>query len=294
MVQNSEMSRPLLHLVEVGPRDGIQSLGLTTPGQYPDTNLKRLWIERLVACGLSHVEVGAFVHPDKVPAMADTAELIAMLPGLPGVSYRVLVPNLKGLDRALQAGARHIAVFTAASDGFTQHNMGLTVEASLQGFVPVVRQALAAGLTVRGYVSTVVQCPYNGPVPALRVADVTTQLLDMGCYQVSLGETLGAAYPADIHRVLDAMAHIPVELLAIHAHDTYGRGVDNSLAAVSRGIRTVDSSTGGIGGCPFAPGAKGNVATEAIIRALPDFDTGIDLDALLQTNHWFQQQLITD
>ena len=282
-------------IVEVGPRDGIQSLGLTSAENYPTTALRRQWIERLVASGLTHIEVGAFVHPHKVPAMADTAALLALLPELPGMTFRVLVPNQKGLDNAMKAGARHIAVFTAASDGFTQHNIGQSVDASLASFRPVVNQALAEGLTVRGYVSTVVQCPYQGPIAPAKVAEVTDRLLAMGCYEVSLGETLGIAHPADIDRVLDALAAIPPEKLAIHAHDTFGRGVANSLAAVARGIRTIDSSAGGIGGCPFAPGAKGNVATEAIVKALSDsdpaFDTGVDINALQQTTQWYQAAL---
>jgi hydroxymethylglutaryl-CoA lyase len=292
--------KPFIQIVEVGPRDGLQSLGLNlidTTFAYPSTEQKQQWIHRLVESGLTHIEVGAFVHPKKVPAMADTAALLALLPTMPGVAYRVLVPNQQGLTRALAANARHIAVFTAASDGFTQHNIGQSVQESLAHFKPLVKMALTEGLTVRGYVSTIVHCPYNGVIQPDAVVHVTQALLDMGCYEVSLGETLGVAYPHQIEAVVEACikAGIHPTQLAIHAHDTYGRGLANALAAVSLGIRTVDSSAGGIGGCPFAPGAKGNVATEAVIAALAnDYDTGVNLGRLQAATRWFSHAVETN
>jgi hydroxymethylglutaryl-CoA lyase len=282
-----------ISIVEVGPRDGLQSSHAIVP-----LGARLAWIQRLVASGLKHIEVGAFVHPGKVPAMADTDELCTQLgPAPAGVVYRVLTPNVRGIERALAVNMRHVAVFTAASNDFTYHNIGMTIEQSLDTFAAMLAQYGKQLNSVRGYVSTVIRCPYGGTVDTNRVIDVTQALLEMGCYEVSLGETLGVAVPSDIHRLLLAMdaAHIPFNRLAIHVHDTYGMGVANVQQAVAMGIRVIDSSAGGIGGCPFAPGAAGNVSTEGVTYLLNQqgYHTGVDYANLCDTSQWFAQHQAT-
>ena len=266
-------------LVEVGPRDGLQAC------KHPiETSARVGLIERLRKAGVARMEVGSFVSPKHVPRMADTAEVMDAVGSRAEPGDMVLVANARGLEQAIAQGARAIAVFTAASDAFAQKNIGCTVAASLDRFAPLVETARAAGIDVRGYISTITDCPYSGEVAPQAVAPVARALTEMGCGEISLGETLGRATPRRIAAVIEAVAaHVPMERLAAHFHDTYGMGVANVREAVRLGVRTVDAAVGGLGGCPFAPGATGNVASEDIVYLLhgEGFATGIDLDALL-------------
>jgi len=277
---------PRVRVVEVGPRDGLQHEAGLVP-----LEAKVRFIELLVDAGLPVIEVGAFVRPDRVPQMADTDEVVRRLPARPGVTYVVLVPNRRGLERALAAGARAIAVFTAASEAFAQANIGMTIDASLQVFRDVVREATAAGVRVRGYVSTAWWCPYAGPVPATAAHRVALALADMGCAEVGLGDTIGAATPGEVARLLEAVLRdLPAERLAVHFHDTRGTALANVLAALDAGIATVDASAGGLGGCPFAPGALGNVATEDLLYMLHGMGiaTGVDLEGVRAASQYIQ------
>lgn len=276
-------------IVEVGPRDGLQN----EPGTVA-TDVKIGFIERLAAAGLRVVEATSFVSPRWVPQLADAAEVLAGLRRRDGVRYPVLVPNERGLDAALACGVEEIAVFAAASEGFSQANLGRTIDASLAMFAPVVRRAMAAGLRVRGYVSCVCGCPFQGEVPVDDVRRVTSALFDLGVAEVSLGDTIGVGTPAQVQHLVAAVADdVPVERLAVHCHDTYGQGLANTLAAFDAGVRVADTSAGGLGGCPYAPGATGNLATEDLVYALhgAGVTTGVDLDALIDTSAWMSQQL---
>ncbi|MEZ5063653.1 MAG: hydroxymethylglutaryl-CoA lyase [bacterium] len=251
-----------VRLVEVGPRDGLQNESVPVP-----TERKIEFIEALAASGLRDVEVTSFVRPDRVPQLADARELFAALRRREGVRYWALVPNARGLETALECGVTHVAVFTAASEGFNRANVNSSVEESLARLKPVVADAIAAGATVRGYVSTVFGCPYDGPVDPARAASVSRVLLDAGCEELSLGDTIGVAAPPAVERVLaahDAMG-VPREKIALHFHDTRGMAVANVVAGLEAGITSFDASAGGLGGCPFAPGATGNVATEDLV-----------------------------
>ena len=279
-------------IVEVGPRDGLQNERQAVP-----TATKLGLIERLAAAGLRHIEATAFVSPKWVPQMADHAEVMA---GLPAggrdavVSYPVLVPNLKGYEAARAAGAQEVAVFAAASEGFSQKNINCSVDESFERFAPVAAAAQRDGVRVRGYVSCVVACPYDGPTPPARVAEVARRLADMGCHEVSLGDTLGVGTPATVLAMLEAVARgVPVERLAGHYHDTYGMAVANVHASYGFGLRSFDSSVAGLGGCPYARGATGNVATEDLVYLLHGLgaDTGIDLDALVDAGAWISARL---
>jgi hydroxymethylglutaryl-CoA lyase len=276
-------------IVEVGPRDGLQN--------EPDvvsTEVKVEFIERLAAAGLEVVEATSFVHPNWVPQLADAADVLARLRRSPGVRYPVLVPNETGLDRALAAGVDEIAVFAAASEAFSMRNLNRTIDQSLEMFAPVVRRATDAGIRVRGYVSTVLGCPFQGEVPHADVVRVTTALFDLGVAEVSLGDTIGVGTAGQVSDLLDALApHTEVDRLAVHMHDTYGQGLANTLAAFEAGVTVADTSAGGLGGCPFAPGARGNLATEDLVWALErsGVETGVDLSALVDTTAWMAEHL---
>ncbi|MFC4252410.1 hydroxymethylglutaryl-CoA lyase [Sinimarinibacterium flocculans] len=274
-----------VRVVEVGPRDGLQNEARQVPAA-----VKIELIERLGRAGLRTIEATSFVSPKWVPQMADAAEVLAGLQRAPGVSYPVLVPNLQGLERARQAGVTdEIAVFTAASDAFNRRNINASVDESLERLAPVVAQALAAGLRVRCYVSTALGCPYQGAVPLDEVVRVTRAVADMGCYEISLGDTVGvgtARAAREMYRACaDAVGH---ERLAVHFHDTYGQALANVYACLEAGARVVDASVGGLGGCPYAQGASGNLATEDLVYMLHGLgcSTGIDLDALVDTAQW--------
>ncbi len=265
-------------IFEMAPRDGLQN----EPRAIPTADKIRL-VDLLSACGLRKIETASFVSPKWVPQMADGAEVMAGIDRRPGVLYTALTPNEKGLERAIAAGADEVAIFGSASEGFSRANINCSVAESLERFAPVVAAARAAALPVRGYVSCAVECPYDGPTPPERVAEVAAALDAMGCYEVSLGDTIGRGTPAGVAAMLDAVVErVPAERLAGHFHDTGGRALDNIRTALDRGLRTFDAAAGGLGGCPYAPGAKGNVATEAAVDMLAaeGFATGIDREAL--------------
>ncbi len=268
-----------VRVVEVGPRDGLQNVTLTVP-----TDVKIRFINLLAAAGLSVVEATSFVSPRAIPALADAAEVMAGIDRVPGVSYPVLVPNLKGLERALTAGVGEIAVFTAASELFARHNINMTIEESFKAIAPVAERAIAAGVKVRGYVSTAFGCPYEGAVSLDVVRAVTARLLDLGAYEVSIGDTIGVATPGSVRVVMGGLLQdVPAEKLAVHFHDTRGTALANVLEALHLGVAAVDASAGGLGGCPYAPGALGNLATEDLLYMLHGMgiETGVDLDAVV-------------
>jgi hydroxymethylglutaryl-CoA lyase len=254
-----------IRITEVGPRDGLQNESSPVP-----TEAKVAFINALARTGVTEVEVGSFVSPKAVPQLADSDEVCRTIDRVPGVIYSALVPNLKGLERARVVGVNKIAVFTAASESFTQRNIQASIAESLSRFEPVIKEAKRDGLTVRGYVSTAVYCPYEGLISASKVKTVVRQLLELGVEEVSLGDTIGKASPADLRRLLDAvLPSLGLHRLSLHFHDTYGMAVANALTAWSEySICAFDSSAGGLGGCPYAPGASGNVATEDLIYAL--------------------------
>ena len=267
-----------VRIVEVGPRDGLQN----ETGVVP-VEAKVAAIEALAAAGLTSIEAGSFVSPRWVPQMAGTAEVLARLRRRAGVSYPVLVPNLKGLEAAEASGVGEVAVFGAASESFSRRNINCSVAESLERFAPVVARALASGMRVRGYVSCVLGCPYEGPVAPGAVADVARALAGMGCYEVSLGDTIGVGTPGQARRLIEHVARdVPVERLALHFHDTYGQALANILSCLETGVGVVDSAVAGLGGCPYARGATGNVATEDLVYMLDGLgiETGVDLDAV--------------
>ena len=268
-----------VRLVDVGPRDGLQN----EPAMVP-ARVKVELIERLADAGLPVVEATSFVSPKWVPQMADAAEVMAAIRRKPGVSYPVLVPNLKGLDGALAAQADEVAIFGAATESFSRRNINCSIDESLDRFAPVCERALAEGVRVRGYVSVVLGCPYEGDVSPDAVAHVSKRLLEMGCYEISLGDTIGAGTPLKTQRMIEAVArHVPVDRIAGHYHDTYGQALANILASLELGVATFDCSVAGLGGCPYAPGATGNVATEDVLYMLDGMgiETGVDMAALV-------------
>lgn len=278
-----------VRVVEVGPRDGLQNEARQVPAAT-----KIALIERLADCGLATIEATSFVAPKWVPQMADAAEVLAGLRRHPGVRYPVLVPNLQGLERALAAGADEIAVFTAASEAFNRRNINAGVDESLARLRPVVEAARARGLPVRGYVSTVLGCPYQGEVPIAEVVRVTQALADMGCYEISLGDTIGAGTPRAARAMLRACAGaVGMARLAVHFHDTRGQALANVYGCLEDGVRVVDSSVAGLGGCPYAQGASGNLATEDLVYQLHGLGlaTGIDLPRLVDTARWINEAL---
>ncbi|WP_240125350.1 hydroxymethylglutaryl-CoA lyase [Thermomonas alba] len=273
-----------VRIVEVGPRDGLQN-EKTDIGTARKIEL----IDRLSQTGLRSIEATAFVSPKWVPQMADAAEVLAGIARAPGVSYPVLVPNEAGYDRALAAGAREVAVFTAASEAFNRRNTNAGIEESLQRFQPVLERARADGVRVRGYVSTVLGCPYQGEVPLADVVRVARALYQMGCYEISLGDTIGVGTPGKARAMLRAVAgEVPMAALAIHFHDTYGQALANVLACLEEGVAVVDSAVAGAGGCPYAKGASGNLASEDLVYMLHGLgiETGVDLARLAETGRW--------
>ena len=273
-----------VRIVEVGPRDGLQNEQVDI-----GTANKIELIDRLSRTGLRSIEATAFVSPKWVPQMADAAEVLAGITRAPGISYPVLVPNEQGYERARAAGAAEVAVFTAASDAFNLKNTNATVAQSLERFRPVLERANADGVRVRGYVSTVLGCPYQGEVPLADVVRVARDLHAMGCYEVSLGDTIGIGTPSKARAMLRAVAaEVPMDALAIHFHDTYGQALANVLACLEEGVSVLDSAVSGAGGCPYAKGASGNVASEDVVYMLHGLGirTGIDLPLLAQTGHW--------
>ena len=266
-------------MVEVGPRDGLQN----EPGVVP-AEIKIGLIDRLSDAGLPVIEATSFVSPKWVPQMGDAAQVMAGIRRRPGVSYPVLTPNLKGLEGAMAAGAEEVAVFAAATESFSKRNTNCSIAESFDRFEPVCRTALDHGIRVRGYISVVLGCPYEGEVRAQAVADVAKRLFDLGCYEISLGDTVGAGTPGRTRRLIEAVAqHIPVEKLGGHFHDTFGQALANILAALELGVATFDSSIAGLGGCPYSPGATGNVATEDVLYMLDGMgiQTGVDMTRLL-------------
>jgi hydroxymethylglutaryl-CoA lyase len=278
-----------VRMVEVGPRDGLQN----EPGSVP-AEVKVALIDRLSDAGLPAVEAGSFVSPKWVPQMADTAEVMARIRRKPGVAYPVLVPNMKGLEGALAAKAEEIAIFGAATEAFSKRNINCSIAESLQRFEPVCRSALDHGMRVRGYMSVVLGCPYEGEVKPEAVATVSQRLYDMGCYEISLGDTIGTGTPAMAQRMIETVAKkIPVEKLAGHFHDTYGQALANILAVMEMGVATFDSSVAGLGGCPYAKGATGNVASEDVLYMLDGLgiETGVDMPKLLDAAEFICAQL---
>ena len=266
-------------IVEVGPRDGLQNEKVIV-----STEVKVAYITALADAGLRVIEAGAFVSPKWVPQMADTAEVYRNIPKDPGVEYPVLVPNMKGLDRAIEAGVRSVAIFTAASETFNKRNINMSIEESFENYAPVAVRARAEGIRVRGYVSTAFGCPYEGDVPPEKVLEVSARLLDLGCYEVSVGDTIGVGTPMQAQGVIGVLLQvIPRSKLAMHFHDTRGTALANTLAALEMGIATFDTSAGGLGGCPYAPGASGNMATEDLVYMLDSMaiETGVDLNRLV-------------
>jgi len=253
----------VIRIVEVGPRDGLQSETVAVP-----TEVKVAYVDALSSAKLPEIEVSAFVSPRWVPQLADAEEVFRRIRREPGVVYSALVPNEQGFERALAAGVGKIAVFTAASQTFNRKNINATIEESIRRFEPVVSAARAARLPVRGYVSTAFWCPYEGRIPPDRVVDVCRRLLDLGVDEFSIGDTIGKASPEEVRSLLAAIPSVvSLDRVALHFHDTYHRAVENAQEARKLGVLTFDSSAGGIGGCPYAPGASGNVATEALIEA---------------------------
>ncbi|MCU1732659.1 MULTISPECIES: hydroxymethylglutaryl-CoA lyase [unclassified Pseudomonas] len=265
-------------IVEMAARDGLQN-----EPRHLSVEARLRLIRDLAATGLRHIEGGAFVSPRWVPQMAGAEELFRQLPRDDGVNYSALVPNLQGLEAALRAGCREVAVFAAASEAFSRSNINCSIDESFERFAPVLRAAREAGVRVRGYVSCVLGCPFSGPVATDAVVRVASRLYQMGCHEISLGDTIGAGRPDETARLIEHCARaLPITALAGHFHDTYGMAIANIHAALSLGMRTFDSSVAGLGGCPYSPGASGNVATEDVLYLLHGmgFETGIDLEAM--------------
>jgi len=269
-----------VEIFEVGPRDGLQNEKRAIP-----TAEKIALVDVLSGAGFRRIEVASFVSPKWVPQMADSAEVLTGIARAPGVRYAALTPNMRGLEGALAAGADEVAIFGSASEGFSRANINATIAESLERFAPVAKAAHEAGLPLRGYVSCVTDCPYDGPVSPEQVAKVARSLFDMGCYEISLGDTIGQGTPERIDAMLAAVcAQVPAAQLAGHYHDTAGRALDNIEASLARGLRVFDAAVGGLGGCPYAPGAAGNVATEAVHGRLTTlgYETGLDRGVLEQ------------
>ena len=277
-------------IYEVGPRDGLQNESSIVP-----VEVKVEFIERLADAGLTTIEATSFVHPRWVPQLADAEQLMAALPRRPGVRYPVLVPNERGLVRALAYGVTDVAVFASATESFAKANLNRSVDEALAMFAPVVGRARDEGLGVRGYLSMCFGDPWEGAVPIGQVVAVAARLVELGCHTLSLGDTIGVATPGHVVALLDALvaAGVPVEVIGVHFHDTYGQALANTLAALHRGVRTVDSSAGGLGGCPYAKSATGNLATEDLLWQLAGLgiDTGVELAKLVATSIWMADRL---
>ncbi|MCH8105805.1 MAG: hydroxymethylglutaryl-CoA lyase [Proteobacteria bacterium] len=276
-------------IVEVGPRDGLQNEAQSVP-----IEVKIRLIEKLVDAGLPVVESGAFVSPKWVPQMASSGDVFAGIEKRAGVSYPMLVPNMKGLEAAIEAGVEEIAVFAAASETFSQRNINCSIEESLERFRDVAKKASAENLRIRGYISCVLGCPYEGEVSIDTVAEVAARLLDQGCYEISLGDTIGVGTADRAQALVERVSKtVPVSQLAAHFHDTYGQGLANLYAVLQSGISVVDSSVAGLGGCPYAKGASGNVATEDVVYMLDgmNIETGVDMQKLLDAGQYINEFL---
>src|SRR4051812_28935024 len=281
-----------VRIVEVGPRDGLQNEATIVP-----TAKKAEFIRLLSAAGLQDIEVASFVHPKWVPQLADAQEVVSQIEPAVNVRYSALVPNMKGLERALASGIRRIAIFTAASETFNRKNINMGIQESIDGFKPVVERALTEGMSVRGYVSACFLCPYEGAVSKEKVADVTRALFDLGVDEVSVGDTIGAATPRDVEITCGYLQReFAGHKLAMHFHDTYGMAIANVYQALQMGFTTFDSSAGGLGGCPYAPGASGNVATEDLVYLLDrlGIETGVDLKLVRRASYFIAQELARD
>ncbi|PLX80627.1 MAG: hydroxymethylglutaryl-CoA lyase [Desulfuromonas sp.] len=276
-------------IVEVGVRDGLQNE--TSKVSAAD---RIALVDRLSDCGLPAIEVGSFVSTRSVPQMADTDTVFAGIQRHPGVSYPVLVPNLQGLRHAVDAGVKDIAFFASASESFSQRNINCSIEQSLVRLADIAAEALPNGLRIRGYVSCVAGCPYEGEVPVSRVVDVAVRLAEFGCFEISLGDTIGVGTPGQVQRIIEGVAgQLSRQQLAVHFHDTYGQALANILVALQEGVSVVDSSVAGLGGCPYAPGATGNVATEDVLYMLQGLgvETGVNLKAVIEAGHAICKQL---
>ncbi|MFT5722449.1 MAG: hydroxymethylglutaryl-CoA lyase [Motiliproteus sp.] len=279
-----------VRIVEVGARDGLQN----EAGEVVATAVKLELIRRLEQAGVRYIEAASFVSPKWVPQMGDALAVMNGIRPQPGVTYAALTPNLKGLESAIEAGVKEVAVFGAASESFSQKNINCSVAESLKRFEAVMARAQAENIRVRGYVSTVLGCPYEGEIAPAKVAEVANTLYQMGCYEISLGDTIGTGTPLKAKRMLEAVArNIPMTSLAAHFHDTYGQALSNLLAVLEEGLAVIDSSVAGLGGCPYAKGASGNVASEDVIYMLHGMgiETGIDLDKLIDTGNYIMNQL---
>ncbi|KAJ1772672.1 hypothetical protein LPJ54_004597 [Coemansia sp. RSA 1824] len=282
-------SPSFVKIVEVGPRDGLQNEKQIIP-----TDVKVALINRLADAGLSVVETTSCDSPKWNPQIAESRQVMADITRKPGVSYPVLTPNIKGLEAAIKAGAHEIAIFGAASESFSKKNINCSIAESIERFAAVADMAKAHGLRIRGYVSCVAGCPYEGKIDPQAVARVAKDLTDLGCYEISLGDTIGVGRPYEIQAMIDAVAKVvPANQLAIHCHDTYGQALANIYAALALGVRTVDSSVAGLGGCPYAKGATGNVATEDVVYMLEGngFTTNVDLQKLVYVGQWISDKL---
>lgn len=276
-------------IVEVGPRDGLQAEAKNIP-----TPIKVRLIERLSDTGLRVVESTSFVSPTWVPQMRDGPAVMQLVKRRPGVTYPVLTPNLKGLERAVEAGAEEVAIFASASESFSKKNINSTIEQSLERYRPLAKRALELGIRVRGYVSCVCGCPYEGPVSVDAVRQVSRALMDMGCYELSLGDTIGTGTPGSVALLLNGVLQdVPVDQVAVHFHDTYSQALSNVLVAMQMGVSTMDSSVAGLGGCPYAKGATGNLASEDLVYMLHGMgiETGVNLDALIEVGNWISYYL---
>jgi hydroxymethylglutaryl-CoA lyase len=287
------MTQPAhIRIVEVGPRDGLQNEKSIVP-----TATKIELIDRLSDTGLATIEATSFVSPKWVPQLADAMDVYTAIRKKPGVRYPVLVPNLQGYERARAVGAAEVAVFTAASEAFNQKNINASIDESIERFTPVLERAKGDGVAVRGYVSTVLGCPYQGEVPVTDVVRIAARLHKLGCYEISLGDTIGIGTPAKARAMLAAVAaEVPMSALAVHFHDTRGQALANILACLELGVAVIDSSVSGAGGCPYARGATGNVASEDVVYMLHGMgiSTGIQLDKLIETGRWLSTQLARD
>ena len=278
-----------VRMVEVGARDGLQNEARIVP-----TATKIALIEMLAESGLTTIEAGSFVSPKSIPQMADTAEVLAGLKRAPGVRYPVLVPNMKGFEAALASDCDEIAIFAAASESFSRRNINCSVAESLERFAPVAEAARRSDIRLRGYISTVVDCPYEGPIAPAAVASVATDLAALGCYEISLGDTIGTGTPRRVQAMIETVAKaVAIEKLAVHFHDTYGQALANILASLELGVATLDSSIAGLGGCPYARGATGNVASEDVLYLLDGLgiETGVKLAKLAETGRFISKVL---
>ena len=278
-----------VRIVEAGPRDGLQN-----EKQLIDIDTKVALIDCLANAGFTHIEAGSFVNPKWVPQMADSAAVFKKINRRDNVSYAALTPNIKGFERAIEANANEVAIFASASESFSQKNINCSIAESLERFIPVMQAAKANNIRVRGYVSCVAGCPYEGDIPAAKVAEVAKALYNMGCYEISLGDTIGVGTPSLINTMINAVTEsTPIEKIAVHFHDTYGQAIANSYAALQLGVSVIDSSIAGLGGCPYAEGASGNVATEDVLYLLKGLNikTGINLSAAIAAGNYISDRL---